>query len=151
MKTYMYLTCIQDDIGGADNVDVVWINGAGYCAREDDESLDCHSDIISCAENVNIDIEELCDKSVLEQLAQENWSWLLGILCTKLVGLIFLIFYDVTHTWCKNKDAGKQDAEDAEKCCLCKCTGKCLKELTFFLLRLFFLLFGTGMSYIFTF
>ena len=104
--------------------------------------------MIDCANSNGIDYEALCSEDVLDELAQENWGWLLGILCTKLVGLLFLIFYDITHTWCKNKDAGEEDAENARKCCVCKCTCDCLKGLTFFLLRIFFLLFGTGMCFL---
>lgn len=136
--------CSYDDIGGADNVELVEPTSGGiFCERKDNPSLNCYSDITSCATNNGIDISQLCSESILDELAKENWTWLLAVLCVKLVGLCFLIFYDITHTWCKGKDTAQEDAESVSKCCHCKCGNNCCKELIFFFLRIFFLIFGT--------
>jgi len=138
--------CSYDDFGGADNVGV----NNGYCYRIDN-NVDCGSTLIACAATVpGVDINQLCSQDSLNKVADYNWTWLLGFLVIKMIGLIFVLFLDIKSLCCDSKDAGEKDAQDAERCCSCckNCTQQCMITTSIFMLRLAFVIFGTVTTFI---
>jgi len=157
--------CSYMTIGGASNVGV---DNSGYCIQKS-TNTDCIGELPSCAANYTVNITTLCSESVLKEVANTNWEWLMAILVTKSVGLVFLITLEIRSLYLshkkskeakqakeenenahsKEREPGEEDVEATAGCCE-KCRHcswhnckACITNTTIFTLKLFFLIFGT--------
>jgi len=136
--------CAYNHIGGASNVGV---NDYGFCYRKDNPSFNCGGNLTSCASSVGADITELCSPSTLKQVANTSVDWLIYILLIKAVGVVFCIFLELKAAWCDKKDAGSEEAEKSKNCCRQR-SKNCLIGLSVLIIRIFFLICGTAITFI---
>jgi len=152
--------CAYTDIGGTDNVGV---DSNGYCVQKS-SGQHCEGNLATCASDLKpaVNMTSLCSHSILNEVANTNWDWLLAILVIKAAGLVFLIvleFRSLRRSTQKAKDnndpdrkrePGEEDVEATVGCCQkckhcsCQCFKSCITNTTVFILKLFFLIFGTA-------
>jgi len=150
--------CSYMTIGGTNNIG---IDSEGYCIQKSSDTY-CKGDLATCAEENSVDMSKLCSTEVLNEVADLSWEWLMIILVIKTVGLIFLIALEIRsliNTRKKatdqanpqrNREPGEEDVEATVGCCdKCKrcsweCCKSCLTNTTIFILKIFFMIFGTA-------
>jgi len=142
--SYLNHECAYSNIGGASNVGV---NEYGFCYRKDNLNVNCAGNLTSCAASIGANMTELCSPSVLETVARTSVDWLIGILVVKAVGVMFCIFLEIKASCIDKTDAGSEEAEKSKNCCR-QHSRKCFIGLSVLLIRIFFLVCGTIITFI---
>jgi len=149
--------CSNDDIARTFGIDNVSINN-GLCVSNN-PSMPCGDSFITCANNNGYGAmaNELCSESTLNKLANNVNMWVVIVLFVKLFGLVFLISYEMRNC-CKFKnDKSKVDEAEAEELNCCdKCGNscvdagkKCVCNTVLLITKMFFLIFGTVVTFLF--
>jgi len=143
-SAYQNSKCAYSNIGGANNVGV---DSNGYCTRLDNSSINCGGNLASCGTSAGVNVTELCSQSTLNHVANTSVDWFIAVLIVKMVGLLFGLFMEFKAACIDKKSDGTEDAERSKNCCR-KCSEKCFVNLSIFLLRVFFLIFGTAITFV---